>query len=162
MHQFRQAKLAFPTVQLLAGPYTDIQLQAHAMSASLPHVERCELLRHVRWIDEVVFDAPVVLSEDFLDRHKIDYVAIEEGTSVDPEVSKERLSGYDLVKSIGENVRPVYRSGQLKRSPGKAILTRRTRNVTTTLFPPTVSEPVPRQSSPDQTLFAIETTEQSR
>lgn len=102
MHQLRQAKLAFPTVQLLVGPYTDIQLQAHAMLASLPHVERCELIRHIRWVDEIVFDAPVVLSEDFLTRHKIDYVAIEEGASVDPGVSKGRLSGYDLVKSIGE------------------------------------------------------------
>lgn len=72
------------------------------MFTSLPHVERCELLRHVRWVDEVLFDAPVVLSEDYLARHKIDYVAIEEGTSVDPLVSKERLAGYDLVKSIGE------------------------------------------------------------
>ena len=103
MHQLRQAKLSFPSVHLLVGPFTDIQLQAHEMSSLIPHVERCELLRHVRWVDEVVFDAPVVLSEDFLARHKIDYVAVEEGTSVDPAISKARLAGYDLVKSIGKH-----------------------------------------------------------
>ncbi|THH08766.1 hypothetical protein EW145_g2482 [Phellinidium pouzarii] len=111
--QLRQAKLAFPSVHLLVGPFTDIQCRAHDMTISLPHVERCELVRHVRWVDEVLLDAPVVLDETFLHRNRIDYVAVEEGSSVDPAVSKARLAGYDLVKSIG-----------------KAIPTRRTRNVT--------------------------------
>ncbi|EJD04683.1 uncharacterized protein FOMMEDRAFT_104848 [Fomitiporia mediterranea MF3/22] len=112
VHQLRQAKLAFPSVHLLVGPFTDVQIRAHEMSTILPHVERCELIRHIRWVDEVLVDAPVVLSEDFLTRHRIDYVAVEEGSSVDPAISKARLAGYDLVKSIG-----------------KAIPTRRTRNV---------------------------------
>ncbi|OCB87955.1 hypothetical protein A7U60_g4912 [Sanghuangporus baumii] len=110
--QLRQAKLSFPSVHLLVGPFTDVQMRAHEMCFAVPHVERCEVLRHIRWVDEVVFDAPVVLSEGFLSRHRIDYVAVEEGSSVDPAISKARLAGYDLVKSIG-----------------KAIPTRRTRNV---------------------------------
>ncbi|KAL5478684.1 hypothetical protein ACEPAI_1961 [Sanghuangporus weigelae] len=111
--QLRQMKLSFPSVHLLVGPFTDVQMRAHEMSFVVPHVERCEVLRHIRWVDEVIFDAPVVLSESFLSRHRIDYVAVEEGSSVDPAISKARLTGYDLVKSIG-----------------KAIPTRRTRNVT--------------------------------
>ncbi|KAH8115133.1 hypothetical protein DFH11DRAFT_147640 [Phellopilus nigrolimitatus] len=114
--QLRQAKLAFPSVHLLVGPFTDVQCRAHDMNTSLPHVERCELVRHIRWVDEVLFDAPVVLDETFLVRNRIDYVAVEEGSSVDPAVSKARLAGYDLVKSIG-----------------KAIPTRRTRNVHTSV-----------------------------
>ena len=61
-------------------------------------------MRHCRWVDEVVLDAPVVLSEDFLTRHRVDYVAVEEGSSVDPAISKPRLAGYDLVKSIGPSL----------------------------------------------------------
>lgn len=89
-------------MHLLVGPFTDIQLRAHEMFAALPHVERCELVRHLRYVDEILPDAPVVLSEDFLTRHRIDYVALEEGSSVDPAISKARLAGYDLVKSIGK------------------------------------------------------------
>lgn len=55
----------------------------------------------MRWVDEVVFDAPVELNEEFLKRHRIDYVAIEEGASVDPTVSKAQLTGYDRMKGLG-------------------------------------------------------------
>ena len=99
--QLRQAKLSFSRVHLLAGPFTDVQCRAHALSVILPHVERCELVRHVRWVDEVLFDSPVVLSEEYLERHKIDLVVVPEGYSVDPRVGKDRLAGYDLIKSIG-------------------------------------------------------------
>ncbi|CAK9156414.1 unnamed protein product [Ilex paraguariensis] len=37
--------------------------------------ERYESLRHCRWVDEVIPDAPWVLTEEFLDKHQIDYVA---------------------------------------------------------------------------------------
>jgi hypothetical protein len=33
--------------------------------------ERYESLRHVKWVDEVVEDAPWVLTEDFLAKHKV-------------------------------------------------------------------------------------------
>ncbi|KAI5117101.1 hypothetical protein M0805_009728 [Coniferiporia weirii] len=133
--QLRQAKLAFPSVYLLVGPFTDTQCRAHEMSTSLPHVERCELVRHVRWVDEVLFDAPVVLNEAFLTRHRIDYVAVEEGSSVDPAVSKARLAGYDLVKSIG-----------------KAILTRRTRNVLASTLAVPRESAVPTPAIPTKKL----------
>jgi choline-phosphate cytidylyltransferase len=86
----------------MVGPFTDVHCRLHGISTALPHVERCELLRHIRWVDQVIHDAPVVIDGAFLSRHCIDYVAIEEGTSLDPSVSKVRLSGYDLVKSLGK------------------------------------------------------------
>lgn len=68
----------------------------------MPHIERCELLRHCRWVDEVVPDAPWTLDETFLRSRRIDYVAIDEGISIDPACDCDRLKGYDLVKSIRE------------------------------------------------------------
>ena len=110
MHYLRQAKLAFHRVHLVVGPLSDTQLLAHApdipivaqRSILIPHVERCEAIRHVRWVDSIVVDAPYVLSDSFLTRHHIDYVAIPEGTSVDPRIGKDRLSGYDLIRSLGK------------------------------------------------------------
>jgi len=37
--------------------------------------ERYESLRHCRWVDEVVEDAPWVVTQEFLDEHRVDYVA---------------------------------------------------------------------------------------
>lgn len=36
--------------------------------------ERYESLRHCKWVDEVVKDAPWTITADFLVKHKIDYV----------------------------------------------------------------------------------------
>lgn len=35
---------------------------------------RYESLRHCRWVDQVIEDAPWVVTDDFLEKHQIDYV----------------------------------------------------------------------------------------
>jgi glycerol-3-phosphate cytidylyltransferase-like family protein len=39
------------------------------------HKLRCESVRHCRWVDEVLADAPWVLTDDYLTLHSIDFVA---------------------------------------------------------------------------------------
>ncbi len=51
-------------------------------------------------MDEIVPDAPWKLDEAFLSAMRIDYVAIDEGVSINPAYDKERVKGYDLVKSL--------------------------------------------------------------
>ncbi|KAL6306272.1 hypothetical protein BKA93DRAFT_729818 [Sparassis latifolia] len=98
--QLRQAKLSFPSVYLIVGVFADELCARHESATYARHVDRCELLRHCRWVDEIIPDAPWTLDEQFLRSHRIDYVAIDEGSSVDPAFDKERLRGYDLVKSL--------------------------------------------------------------
>ncbi|KZT10093.1 uncharacterized protein LAESUDRAFT_722245 [Laetiporus sulphureus 93-53] len=98
--QLRQAKLSFPVVHLMVGVFSDAICESHRTPIIWPLVERCEMLRHCRWVDEVLADAPWTIDEQFLRAKKIDYVAIDEGSSVNPACDKERLSGYDWVKSI--------------------------------------------------------------
>ncbi|KAG8777235.1 hypothetical protein FRC15_011467 [Serendipita sp. 397] len=78
----RQAKYAFPSVHLLVGVY------AHAPPHSpsiFSHLERLETVRHIRYIDELVPEAPLSLSEAFIREWNIDYVAgTIEGLSSDP------------------------------------------------------------------------------
>ncbi|KAG8220916.1 hypothetical protein J3R82DRAFT_2419 [Butyriboletus roseoflavus] len=101
MLQLRQAKLAFPSVHLMVGVFPDEYCQQHGTRPTFPHVERCELLRHCRWVDEIVPDAVWTLTDAFLGAKRIDYVALEEGSSVNPEFDKTRLKGYDHLKKLG-------------------------------------------------------------
>ena len=98
--RLRQAKLSFPSVHLMVGVFPDRSRDRDCQKLKIPHVERCELVRHCRWVDEVVEDAPSRIDEAFLSAHRIDYVAIDEGASIDPAYDKERVKGYDLVKGL--------------------------------------------------------------
>lgn len=46
-------------------------------------------------------DAPWTVNDRFIIDKRIDYLALEEGSSVNPEFDKERLKGYDEVKKLG-------------------------------------------------------------
>lgn len=82
--QLRQAKLSFPQTHLIVGVFSDTERGHHNLLPLRPHLERCETVRHCRWVDEVVPDAPWALDEEFLKRFKIDYVAVEEGSTGTP------------------------------------------------------------------------------
>ncbi|CAK9183602.1 unnamed protein product [Ilex paraguariensis] len=62
--------------------------------------ERYESLRHCRWVDEVIPDAPWVLTEEFLDKHQIDYVAHDSLPYADASGAGKDV--YEFVKSIGK------------------------------------------------------------
>ncbi|KAF9052359.1 hypothetical protein BDZ89DRAFT_1056716 [Hymenopellis radicata] len=95
-----QAKLSFPFVHLIVGVFDDAQCAAHGAAAVYPHVERCEVVRHCRWVDEVVPDAPWQIDEAFMSRRRIDYAAFDEGATVDPKYDSARVKGYDEVKRL--------------------------------------------------------------
>ncbi|KAF9221351.1 hypothetical protein BS17DRAFT_262756 [Gyrodon lividus] len=116
MLQLRQAKLSFPSVYLMVGVFSDGPCQKYGSLPRFPHVERCELLRHCRWVDEIVPDAPWSVDDAFVISKRIDYVALEEGSSVNPEFDKARLKGYDSLKKLGRVV-PTKRTLGLVPAP---------------------------------------------
>lgn len=61
-------------------------------------VERYEAVRHCKWVDEVVKDAPWTVTQKFLDEHRIDYVAHD----AEPYQSKESGDVYAFVKAQGK------------------------------------------------------------
>ena len=111
--RLRQAKLSFPVVHLMVGVFSDTLCERHGETVRTPHLERCELVRHCRWVDEVVPEAPWRLDEVFLRARRIDYVAIDEGASVNPTYGKERVKGYDVVKSLSGSIHPLFQEKML-------------------------------------------------
>jgi len=98
--QLLQAKNIFPNseVYLMVGCCNDQLTHSHKGKTVMTDHERYEALRHCRYVDEVVVDAPWTLDNAFLDLHKIDFVAHDDapytlGTSAD--------DVYDFVKKRG-------------------------------------------------------------
>ncbi|KLO17738.1 hypothetical protein SCHPADRAFT_956682 [Schizopora paradoxa] len=96
--QLRQAKMAFPSVYLLVGVCSDELVLEHKARTVMNHAERCEAVRHCRWVDEVVEEAPWVIDADFVDKWEIDYVAHDE----DPYAASGHDDVYAYVKSQGK------------------------------------------------------------
>nr|XP_034600955.1 choline-phosphate cytidylyltransferase 2-like isoform X1 [Setaria viridis] len=70
-----QAKKSFPNTYLLVGCCSDEITHMYKGKTVMTEDERYESLRHCKWVDEVIPDAPWVINQEFIDKHNIDYVA---------------------------------------------------------------------------------------
>ncbi|WVQ82579.1 hypothetical protein IAT38_004709 [Cryptococcus sp. DSM 104549] len=109
--QLRQAKLSFPQVHLLVGVCGDNLCAQHKSAPAMTHAERCEAVRHCRWADEILPDAPWVVDQAWLDKYQIDYIAHDE--EVYP--SKDHEDVYAFAKKNGRFV-PTRRTPSISTS----------------------------------------------
>ncbi|KAM7500392.1 hypothetical protein LguiA_024806 [Lonicera macranthoides] len=94
-----QAKKSFPNTYLLVGCCNDEVTHKYKGKTVMTDKERYESLRHCRWVDEVIPDAPWVVTIDFLDQHQIDFVAHDSLPYADTSGAGKDV--YEFVKSIG-------------------------------------------------------------
>ncbi|CAL9225453.1 unnamed protein product [Arabidopsis halleri] len=95
-----QAKKSFPNTYLLVGCCNDEITNKFKGKTVMTESERYESLRHCKWVDEVIPDAPWVLTTEFLDKHTIDYVAHDALPYADATGAGNDV--YEFVKSIGK------------------------------------------------------------
>ncbi|KAH8596355.1 phosphorylcholine transferase [Bisporella sp. PMI_857] len=111
MRQLEQAKKAFPDVYLMVGVTGDKETHKRKGLTVLSGQERAETVRHCKWVDEVFEDCPWIVTPEFLEQHKIDYVAHDD-------LPYGADEGDDIYKPIKE--------------AGKFLVTQRTEGVSTT------------------------------
>ncbi|KAG6467024.1 choline-phosphate cytidylyltransferase 2-like isoform X2 [Zingiber officinale] len=95
-----QAKKAFPNTYLLVGCCNDEVTHKYKGKTVMTEDERYESLRHCKWVDEVIPDAPWVITQEFLDKHKIDFVAHDSLPYADASGAGNDV--YEFVKVVGK------------------------------------------------------------
>ncbi|VFQ70418.1 unnamed protein product [Cuscuta campestris] len=94
-----QAKKSFPNTYLLVGCCSDAVTHKFKGKTVMTEEERYESLRHCKWVDEVIPDAPWVINQEFLDKHKIDFVAHDALPYADASGAGNDV--YEFVKAVG-------------------------------------------------------------
>lgn len=73
--QLMQAKNLIPNTYLIVGVCNDKLTHSMKGRTVMNDIERYESLRHCRYVDEVITDAPWSLTDEFIEKHKIDLIA---------------------------------------------------------------------------------------
>ncbi|XP_062153462.1 choline-phosphate cytidylyltransferase 1-like [Alnus glutinosa] len=94
-----QAKKLFPNTYLLVGCCSDEITHKYKGKTVMTEDDRYESLRHCKWVDEVIPDAPWVITQEYLDKHNIDYVAHDALPYADASGAGKDV--YEFVKSAG-------------------------------------------------------------
>mmetsp|Transcript_9500 Transcript_9500/g.23774 ORF Transcript_9500/g.23774 Transcript_9500/m.23774 type:complete len:257 (-) Transcript_9500:438-1208(-) len=94
----KQAKELMPHTTVVAGVCSDDTVRKYRGGTIFTQEERYECVRACKWADEVIEDAPWYVDEEFLEKHKIDYVVHGRGWMHD--ASGREL--YETAKKIGK------------------------------------------------------------
>ncbi|GMM36122.1 choline-phosphate cytidylyltransferase [Saccharomycopsis crataegensis] len=98
MNQLKQCKEVFPNVTLVVGVPSDEVTWKNKGLTVLSDEQRCESLKHCRWVDEVIPHAPWSVTPEFLVEHKLDFVAHDDI----PYASADSDDVYAAVKRMGK------------------------------------------------------------
>lgn len=97
MRMLEQVRKTFPDAEIVVGICSDEDTVKLKGNVVMSMKERAESLRHCKWIDEVIVNAPWIITKKFLEENRIDYVAHDS----DPYPGEDKEDVYLEVKKLG-------------------------------------------------------------
>ena len=85
----KQAKTVFKNCKLIVGICSDQDTHKYKGKTVMTMKERAESVRHCKWVDEVIENAPWILNKQFLKKNNIHFVAHDAVPYVNPTLSQE-------------------------------------------------------------------------
>ena len=67
-------KNLFPNTHLIVGIIGDESAKNYKREPIYQEDDRYEIIRNIRFVDEIVPAAPLIITEEFINEHKLDYV----------------------------------------------------------------------------------------
>ena len=74
---------------LIIGVISDYHCANYKRQPIINEIDRCEIIKSIKYVDEIVFPAPLIITNDFLNKHHIDLVVHGFSDEADFERQKE-------------------------------------------------------------------------
>lgn len=80
--------------KLIVGIHSDKTIESYKRIPICTMEERIELVKNVKWVDEVIEDAPLFITEDYIEKHKINKIAVPQNRT-EEEIKKMCIVPYE-------------------------------------------------------------------
>lgn len=122
-NQFLQIKQMFPNAYIIVGVCSDEMTNKYKGRTVQPEDERYEALRHCRYVDEVLKNAPWEMSVEFLEKLKVIAVSVPR-----LEIFQIDFIAHDAIPYQGPEAEDVYAK---HKAAGRFLETQRTEGIST-------------------------------
>jgi cytidyltransferase-like protein len=80
--------------KLIVGIHSDKTIESYKRTPVCNMKERIELIKAVKWVDEVIEDAPLFITEEYIEKHKINKIATPKNRT-EEEIKKMCIIPYE-------------------------------------------------------------------
>jgi len=74
LESFRKCKELFPDVYLIVGVIGDKVATNYKRSPIINEQDRYNIVKHIDYVDKIIKDSPLIITQEFMNLHSIDYV----------------------------------------------------------------------------------------
>jgi choline-phosphate cytidylyltransferase len=74
LESFKEIKKRHPHSKIIVGLISDVACSSYKRTPFIKQEDRYEILKAIRYIDEVIFPAPLIIEQDFIHEHHLDLI----------------------------------------------------------------------------------------
>ena len=114
---FKQIKIKYPDCYLMVGINSDEDTLKYKGPTVMTYDERVKNMEHVKYVDEIIHDVPWIISEEFLTKNNIDYIARESNPYVSKNTDGTIIDDiYSVPKKLGKFLPIVIYTNEISTS----------------------------------------------